>query len=106
MSIIIPIEEIKEGMISAEPIINNYGQTLLPAGAELKEKHKFLMKTWNIGSITIESDETEEDQELTEDERAQLMEKLSIRFRWKPRNPQEEDLLNMTIIHLARQVVN
>lgn len=44
MAKVIAVEDIQDGMINAEPIINRYGQTLLAAGVVLNQQHATFLK--------------------------------------------------------------
>jgi hypothetical protein len=105
MAKVISIDNIEDGMILQEPVVNNYGQTLIGAGATLSAKHKNTFKTWSILTVIIQSDESEENnspisEELMELARVRLME----RMKWEPRNQFENELIDMGVYHLARQM--
>ena len=105
MAKVIAIENITDGMILQEPVVNNYGQTLIGAGATLSEKHKNTFKTWNIHTVVIQSDENEEEQFIINDEILELAKaKLKERMQWQPRNQFENELYEMGLYHLARQM--
>ena len=44
-----------------KPATNHQGQVLLPAGAEIAEKHLRIFKTWGIGEIEVDSPDEGED---------------------------------------------
>ncbi len=46
-------QDLKEGMILAEPILDVNGKVLLADKAEISQKHIQLMQTWDIGFICI-----------------------------------------------------
>jgi len=58
---IVPVENITDGMILEAPLINCYGQTLLSSGIELSRKHIRLLKTWNIIIVSVKSYGSEEE---------------------------------------------
>lgn len=104
MGKIITIDEIQEGMILDEPVLNSFGQTLLNKGASLSQKHKIVFQTWNIKSLKIKSDEEDSENEFSP-EQLELSEKnLKIRLNWQPRNLVEKDLYNSAIILFARHL--
>lgn len=105
MSNIVPIDEINDGMVVAEPIVNSFGQTLIPSGATLKDSHKKLLKTWNIQTIAIQGDGQEEAVELTEEIKQLALEKLSKRLSWKPANPYEKDIFQLGILCSADTIM-
>ena len=51
-------DDIQEGMILAQPILNKFGQVLLPANVELQKKHSHLLKTWGITVVFIKNEES------------------------------------------------
>ena len=100
------IENIEEGMIIAEPILNKFGQTLVPSGATLTDNHKVILKTWNIKAVTIKSDENEEVVEISDELRELALEKLKPKILWEPRNAIENNLLQIGILHTAKRILN
>jgi hypothetical protein len=102
MSITIPIENIEDGMVLSEPILNNYGQTLMQSGVNLSEKHKKILKTWNVRLVTVKSDDNEEEFQISPELKILAEERLSKRLKWKPRNSIERDFYQMGIIHTAK----
>lgn len=102
MGKIITIDEIHEGMILDEPVLNSFGQTLLNKGASLSHRHKIVFQTWNIKTLKIKSDEDETEHEFSQ-EQLELSEKnLKIKLKWQPRILVEKDLYNTAIILFAR----
>jgi hypothetical protein len=106
MSEIVQLEDIEDGMVLAEPIVNNFGQTLLPADIELAQKHVNILKTWNVRSVTIKGDSKEEEFVISEELRAKAKEHLKQRMKWEPRNQYEKELIKIGIIHVARYILN
>lgn len=105
MSSIITIDEIQEGMIISDPVMNNFGLTLIPAGTVLKENHKRLLKTWNIRAVTIKDEDNDDELELPEETRIAAEEVLKQKMKWTPRNQIEHNLLQAAIIHVARKML-
>ena len=102
MANLIAIEEIQDRMILAEPIVNNYGHTLIPAGAILKEQHKKLLKTWNIRVVVIKTEDNEEEKEISQEMQLLAIARLKKRLNWRPRNAIEYDLYETGIIQAAK----
>ncbi len=102
MGIIITVEQIKDGMVAAEPVINNFGFTLVPAGTTLMEKHKKILKTWNVFTVSIKTDDIDEDEEISEELKALALERLSKRMKWTPRNQYEINLYQTAIYRAAK----
>ncbi|MBM2817206.1 MAG: hypothetical protein HW421_3968 [Ignavibacteria bacterium] len=104
MGQVVAIDDIEDGMILSEPVINSFGQTLIPSGATLAVRHINMLKTWNIQGVSIKGDETEENFELSEELKTICIEKLSEIVKWMPRNENEEDLYNMGIQSVLRTI--
>lgn len=105
MAKVISVDDIQEGMINAEPIVNRYGQTLLAAGVVLTQQHATFLKTWNIRTIKVSAGaEEEENSEISEEMRQLVLEKIGKRTTWRPRIPIEEDLFRVAVIHHAKRM--
>lgn len=103
MSKVISVDEIQDGMIIAEPIVNRYGQVLLASGVVLSQQHATFLKTWNVRTIKVTAGaEEEETSEISEEMRQQILESIAQRTSWKPRIPIEEDLFKVAVFHLAK----
>lgn len=99
-------DKIEEGMTLAEPIVNNFGQTLLPAGVKLSKNHMRILKTWNIRIINVQSDDSDEDEiKVTPEVLILAKEQLMKRMQWKPKNALELDLFKCSITHLAQSIM-
>lgn len=102
MSKVISIDDIEEGMVNLEPIVNRYGQTLLAPGVKLSPQHMMILKTWNIRTIKISGGEEEETSTISEELKLMIIERIRKRANWQPRIPIEEDLLSAAIMHNAK----
>ena len=101
------LETIKEGMEIGEPVINNFGQTLLPSGLKISARHINLLKTWNIDKVFIvdkDSDENGENKQISEETKAYIEKQLSLRFNWIPENEFEKDIYQLTYISIAKEI--
>lgn len=101
---IISIDELEEGMVLQNSITNSYGQVLVNAGVTLEERHKKILKTWNISTIVIKADDMIENEEISEEIYAQAKEELRSRMKWEPRNKYEEDFIELGIYAKARKI--
>lgn len=106
MSTSISIDEIKEGMVLAGPVVNSFGQTLIPAGATLKPSHSNLLKTWNISQVSIKGDDSSDEIEITEEIRKIVLQKLQSRAKWIPESATEKDIFELGIITEAKKMLN
>ena len=100
------VEDIEDGMILAEPVLNKFGNVLLGVGAILSTSHITLFKTWNIQAVTIKSLEQEDNQEIGAEQRQKAALALTKRMKWYPRNDIEKDLYNLAILVTAQKFVN
>lgn len=102
MAKIVTIDKIEDGMVSIEAIVNRFGQTLLPAGIELKQNHIRLLKTWNIRAVKVKMEDEEEDAPLNSQIYLMLKEKILQRMKWEPRVPIEENLVESAVLFAAK----
>lgn len=100
------VSELAEGMITAEPIVNNFGQTIMPSGMEMKTKHIEMLKVWNIQTVYIKSDENDSDVEISKEILIQAKEILSKKCPWEPRNVLEENVVELGILSIAHNLIN
>ncbi len=96
----VTIDEIEVGMIVSEAVVNNFGQTLVPVGTEIKENHAKVLKTWNVPGLLIKSDFNEEALLLHPELRSIARNRILKRMNWRPKNPMEADILEMGVIKL------
>lgn len=94
---IISVNNVTEGMVLSEPIVNKFGQVLLGADIVLLKKHINFFKMWNIELVTIQSDDEEEDT-INDDDYESAKSNLFNRILWKPRNKNEEELIELGIV--------
>ncbi len=97
--------ELKVGMITAEPVINNFGQTLLPKGLELSARHIDMLRVWNIQAVQIKSEQKDESLEISEELRSHATELFLKRISWEPRNPIEEDIIDLGVLATANMLM-
>ncbi|GAB1372695.1 hypothetical protein MASR1M45_27580 [Candidatus Kapaibacterium sp.] len=93
-------------MVLAESVVNSFGQTLLNAGCIIGSNHKRILKTWNLTSVSIKSDDDEVENKISSELLKFAEDNLKLRLLWQPKLPAEIDLYNSAILHLAtkRQV--
>ena len=97
----ITIDEIEEGMEVHSEVTNKFGQVLIGSGAILNEKHKKILKTWNIAQVEIKSDDQEEAQSFSEEALSAAREFIATKIKWEPRNKFEEELISIAVISAA-----
>lgn len=105
MAKVINIEKIEAGMNLAEPVLNKHGQILLPKGAEIKDNHKRILKSWNINYITIVELEDALDYIEVSPEIYKIAEKdLKQYLTWEPKNEMEIDLYKACVTYKAKNI--
>jgi hypothetical protein len=97
----IQIDQIDDGMVLAEPIVNSYGQSLLGAGTKLSQTHVRLLKTWNIRVVCVKSSDGEEEVQLSDEQKVIAEREIVKRMSWLPRNEIEKDLFKMGVMQTA-----
>ncbi len=100
---VVPVEDVVAGMITAEPVRNSVGQTLLGADVELTERHANLLRTWGVKTLIVKADATEGAIEISDEMRAAAEEHLYTRTSWRPRNDVEAVLFSFAIERVATQ---
>ncbi len=101
MSKIINVDDIEENMILSEPVLNKFGQTLIADGCVLFEKHKKILKTWNIKTIMVKGSTQEEEITISEELKQQLKAALLKRMLFTPETNIEIDLFESAVVHQA-----
>lgn len=93
----IKLEDAVEGMVLAEPILNNFNQTLLAVGVTLDLEKIKILRTWNIKLLSIKSEDSDNDLEFSPEILAICQNMLERRMLWNPRNEIEFDLIQSAI---------
>ncbi len=95
-------DQLTEGMVLAEPVMNSYGQTLIPTGAALTAHHLRVIRTWNIEAVRIQAEGETAEFVMSAQVKRVAEERLRQRITWLPRNTHEQDLFAMGVKHLAQ----
>lgn len=101
---IIPIEKIEDGMILADPILNQFSQVLLPAGTVLSEFHKKILIRWNINYVNIYTTDNEIDIEIEDELLDQVTKYILDKLLWTPSNDIENDIVYVASNHFATKI--
>ncbi|MCW5885735.1 MAG: hypothetical protein KIT33_12265 [Candidatus Kapabacteria bacterium] len=91
-------------MVLAEPVLNNYGQTLLNKGVEISTNHKKILKTWNIATVYIKNGGNgggNGDSLIDERIFGFVADSLKQRMSWTPELEIEKDLFNSAVMICA-----
>ncbi|MCX6155586.1 MAG: hypothetical protein NT007_15645 [Candidatus Kapabacteria bacterium] len=100
------LDEIVNGDLLAEPLINSFGALLLPAGTPITERQIRMMKMWNIKSVSVVMDVENYDSWLSDDVLTYAYRVFSERCPWTPESEIEADLFRMGVVHEARKVID
>lgn len=88
----IPVEMIEDGMILANPVLNQFSQVLIPAGTSLTNFHKNILQRWDIGFVQVTSEEDLLPNEIPQEILMQSQNKLQGKLLWTPELEIENDL--------------
>lgn len=103
MSVVKLLDSINVGDVLTEPVMNSFNQVLIPAGATLTEKHINLLKTWNIGSVCVQSSGVEEAvEEMSDELKAKFLQIYSERVTWEIENKYEQELWDMGLLCMIK----
>jgi hypothetical protein len=95
---LIPIFELREGMVLADAVKNKFGQVLIAANEIYEPKYLRMLKTWGINSVCIKQ-ETDiiNNSELDEEKKGAALNILLQRLKWNPKNSFEKNLFEMAL---------
>ena len=98
MKKLIAVEDLETGMETAAAVLNKFGQVLLVQNSKIETKHITILKTWGIKTIeVIDYAAAGISNEIDESLLAKLRTDLLSGLGWIPKNPNEEDLINMAV---------
>ncbi|HOV91463.1 MAG TPA: hypothetical protein PLC04_00055 [Candidatus Kapabacteria bacterium] len=106
MQQIIQIDKIEDGMVLAEPVLNQFSQVLLPSGTTLNHFHSSILKKWNINYVFIYIQDNEEELTIPQELIESCKEEILAKLLWSPEQPIEKDLINITAINCAKNKLN
>jgi hypothetical protein len=102
----VALSELNEGDQIAEPVINNFGQTLIPANTVITVRYINLLKMWGIDKVFVidESANSNEKIELSEETRKYIDQQLSRKFQWKPENEWESAIFQLAYSRMVKNL--
>lgn len=74
----VTVDRARPGMTLAAPVTDRMGRLLIPAGADLSDRHVGALATWGVDQIEIESDEPPEPE-------VEISPELEAQARWEVR---------------------
>lgn len=101
---IIPIEKIEDGMILADPILNQFSQVLIPAGTVLSDFHKKILVRWNIHFVNVYSNDDDIDIEIEDEILQEATNYVLNKLLWTPTNNLENDIVYVASKHIAKKI--
>lgn len=101
---IINTDEINEEMELQTAVTNKFGQVLIGAGVQLSEKHKKILKTWNINNIEIKSDDLPIEVEISPENIDAAKAFIATKIKWKSKNKLEDEIIEIAIKAAALQL--
>jgi len=93
----ISVENIKPGMLLAQPILNKYQKEIFPIGTKLTEYHRNFLKNSGVQCVVIDHDSEPVDSTANSEIRALASQRVNKRIRWKPCNPMEEEIYQLAL---------
>ncbi|MCE5305265.1 hypothetical protein LLG34_06160 [bacterium] len=106
MQHIIQIDKVEDGMVLAEPVLNQFSQVLLPSGTILSEFHVNILKKWNINFVFIDVQESEDNPDIPQELIDSCKELITSKLLWSPTLGIEIDLINITAKICAQNKLN
>lgn len=92
----ISLDKLEAGSVLSQPVINNYGQMLLPAGVEVSMRQIIMLKTWNIKTIQVKGEDEELiDTDFGDDIVKRASRRIKNRLNWIPENEWEQELYTL-----------
>lgn len=102
------LKDLKEGMVLAEPIMNNYGQLMIPTHTKIHAKHLKLLKVWNLQGVMILNEDDNKEFFISPVLRNKIRDYILSRFSISNKNEINSNLLNdlleMGIIFHAKKI--
>lgn len=97
MPVVMSLEDLAEGMVTAEPVLNHLGQLLLGRGLTLSARHLIVLKTWGIEKCLIEGETAVAEPEVSDAVRMRAWEHVRERLHWEPGNVWEKELVQIAV---------
>jgi hypothetical protein len=103
MAVTVTIEQLKPGMVLAEPIFNRFNQVLLNKGVAITDRHLNVLSTWGIPRVIIEGGEREETPlELDNELKERGLTRLKKRLLWTPKSLLEEEIIHLAFVQACQ----
>ena len=93
----ISVENIKPGMLLAEPVLNKHQREIFPSGTKLTEYHRNFFKNSGVQCVVIDREPEPVDSPPNSDNHPLAAQRVAKRIRWKPCNPMEEEIYQLAL---------
>lgn len=102
MAKLINTNSIEEGMVIAKDVLNNNGFVIIPAGMKLTDRHRRVLKTWNVSQLYVVDEEADDNPPIiTTEIREICIQSIKQKIHWLPELEIENDLIESVIQRLA-----
>ena len=93
----ISVENIKPGMLLAEPVLNKHQREIFPSGTKLTEYHMNFFRNSGVQCVVIDREPEPVDSPPNSDNHPLAAQRVEKRIRWKPCNPMEEEIYQLAL---------
>lgn len=101
MGMILQLSELKAvepGLILAEPVLNQFGQTLLPRGVELQPRHLKVLKTWGCKTVKVKEEGfPKKEAEVSPEVLDRALARVNWRLKWEPTTNLEKEIFQLAV---------
>lgn len=101
MGLVLQLNELKAvepGLILAEPVLNQFGQTLLPRGVELQMRHLKVLKTWGCKTVKVKEEGIpEKEAEVSPEILDRALARVKWRLKWEPTTNLEKEIFQLAV---------
>jgi hypothetical protein len=92
------LEAVEPGLILAEPVLNQFGQTLLPRGVELQPRHLNVLKTWGCKAVKVKEEGVpEKEAEVSPEVMDRALTRVNWRLKWEPTTNLEKEIFQLAV---------
>jgi hypothetical protein len=108
MGLVLQLNELKAvepGLILAEPVLNQFGQTLLPRGVELQPRHLQVLKTWGCKTIKVHKEEfPEKEADVNSEVLDRALARVNWRLKWEPTTNLEKEIFQLAVNRVIQKI--
>ena len=101
--LILKLDELKSGMILAEPVYNQSGSLMLDKETSLTKRRIWMLKTWGVDKVSVKGRPKEGDKTISETER-ETQESIEKELRAKFEDTIDDPVMEIIMKAAARQL--